>query len=449
MHSSSSTTPYPTTSTPTLAAIPSPQLVIPQPSPAVAPDITAPGTTLIMSPGLMDTEDEDSYYNFAQHLDLDPLEDDDFEDAFMVDIAPNPANVAKVCLSQADNEDDADSVLQEGEGDVCPQNTQDCCLFPPMSTLLSCLLTLTSIVAAFNYFSFRQNLLSLSGLLIWFNLNGAINGLVSSSWIQTGIARNYLCFAYPCKYLILSCVMLLMSFCSMVWEFSCHQVTLFSKLRDFLGDRPLPKPSFKTSTISNNVSKSTNVNLQRLALVSSLSIFHSLPTLTTTTDEHFRRYMKRNCAYAGYVTPSKIRDPVVLKSLKEYTKDRLSHTHDLLDGALHVIVDTGCSTSASPCKEDFEDLSPLDRPVTLTGVAGESTVTQGGIIKYECINTKGEIVTVRTFGFYDPNLHVRLFSPQSCFFNRDNQDDRFTISWSKVFLEFDNGKGQHDVLPFF
>jgi hypothetical protein len=159
--------------------------------------------------------------------------------------------------------------------------------------------------------------------------------------------------------------------------------------------------------------------------------------------------MKRNCAYAGYVTPSKIRDPVVLKSLKEYTKDRLSHTHDLLEGAFHVIVDTGCSTSASPCKEDFEDLSPLDRPVTLTGVAGESTVTQGGIIKYECINTKGEIVTVRTFGFYDPNLHVRLFSPQSCFFNRENKDGRFTISWSKVFLEFDNGKEQHDVLPCF
>ncbi len=87
-------------------------------------------------------------------MDLDPLADDDFEDAFMVDIAPNPANMTKVCLSQADNDIfyDADSVLQEGEGDVCIQKSQKCCNFPPISTLLCCIQALTSIAVAFNFF---------------------------------------------------------------------------------------------------------------------------------------------------------------------------------------------------------------------------------------------------------------------------------------------------------
>jgi hypothetical protein len=40
--------------------------------------------------------------------------------------------------------------------------------------------------------------------------------------------------------------------------------------------------------------------------------------------------------------------------LRDYTKEKLACTHDLLNGAFHVIVDTCCSTSASPCKENFE-----------------------------------------------------------------------------------------------
>jgi hypothetical protein len=159
--------------------------------------------------------------------------------------------------------------------------------------------------------------------------------------------------------------------------------------------------------------------------------------------------MRQHCSYAGYVAPSQVKDPVVLKTLKEYVKEQFTWSHDLLTDGFHVIVDTGCSTSASPFKEDFETLGPLKKPVTLTGIAGTSTVTQGGVIKYQCINTKGEVVTVRTFGFYDPNLGVRLFSPQSCFYNRPNHNGRFTISWVKVYLALDNGKKHPDVIPCF
>jgi hypothetical protein len=46
---------------------------------------------------------------------------------------------------------------------------------------------------------------------------------------------------------------------------------------------------------------------------------------------------------------------------------------------------------------------------------------------------------VCTPGFYDPNLHVRLFSPQAYFLSHPHHNGHFTISWSKAFLNLNNG----------
>ena len=145
----------------------------------------------------------------------------------------------------------------------------------------------------------------------------------------------------------------------------------------------------------------------------------------------------------GLVLPSMIADPLVLESLCDYAASVLTQ-YDLIEGAFHFIVDTGCSTSASPCKEDFESLHPLDKPITLHGIARDSTVTQGGIMHVECINTSGEVTVICTFGFYDTNLTVRLFSPQSYFLQRPRKNGKFTISWSKAFLELDQGEVRND-----
>ena len=70
-------------------------------------------------------------------------------------------------------------------------------------------------------------------------------------------------------------------------------------------------------------------------------------------------------------------------------------------------------------------------------------------MRFQCINTKGEVVTIETFGYYNPDMAVRLFSPQAFFSRRPKKDGAFTISWSKLFLEFENGKDEKEILPCF
>ena len=137
--------------------------------------------------------------------------------------------------------------------------------------------------------------------------------------------------------------------------------------------------------------------------------------------------MRKHCTFAGIVSPSMLTDPVALKTLKEYTNNGFAEQHELVKGAFHCIVDSGCSTLTTPYREDFECLGPLNKPVTLNGIAGSSVVTSGGIIKYECINTKGKIVTVRTFGYYNPHQNVRLFGSQAYFNLHNDKQGEFTI----------------------
>jgi hypothetical protein len=142
----------------------------------------------------------------------------------------------------------------------------------------------------------------------------------------------------------------------------------------------------------------------------------------------------------GVAIPSLITDPLVLDSLREYARHALTNQYDLVEGAFHFIVDTGCSVSSSPCQDDFETLHDLPKPITLHGIAGNSQVTKGCTLCFQCINTRREIVQIKCFGYFDPNLPVCLFSPQAYFQNRPNQEGMFQVKWSKTFLELDNGK---------
>jgi len=141
----------------------------------------------------------------------------------------------------------------------------------------------------------------------------------------------------------------------------------------------------------------------------------------------------------GIVIPSALRDPVDIAALRDHVH-LLGDSLSLLDGAFHVIVDTGCTNSASPFKEDFEELKTLPKPIKLHGIGGVTETTQGGVLRYQCINSKGEIVTIRTFGFYNPHQNVHLFGPQAYFNIRGDKKGEFTISWTKTFLSLPEGE---------
>ena len=122
--------------------------------------------------------------------------------------------------------------------------------------------------------------------------------------------------------------------------------------------------------------------------------------------------------------PSLLQNPVTIHALKDHFS-ALDNVQ--LEGSFHFIVDTRCTTSVSCHKEDFERLEPLPSPITCHGVAGDSKVTSGGVIKFDCIDNNGH----ETFGYYNPDIKVHLFSPQSFFCGLPKGTGSFTLSWAK------------------
>mgnify|MGYP006875405043 CR=1 FL=1 len=125
--------------------------------------------------------------------------------------------------------------------------------------------------------------------------------------------------------MILSCVMLCMHFCSWFWKLPDPQIHVqmrsSSFIHMFLGVRPPPQPPPIFKHVKQIVSSKDNndnirVNLNRLALLSSLNVMHSLPKVHSISDEHFSRYIKSKCAYNGFISPSLVKDPLALKTLK-------------------------------------------------------------------------------------------------------------------------------------
>ena len=95
----------------------------------------------------------------------------------------------------------------------------------------------------------------------------------------------------------------------------------------------------------------------------------------------------------GFVNLSKIKDQVTITSINDHVGIQLDDVLSIVDkNTFHVIVASGCSTSASPYKEDFICLHRLPKPVKLNGIAGNSSVTCGDTMQYQCIDAQGEIV---------------------------------------------------------
>ena len=141
----------------------------------------------------------------------------------------------------------------------------------------------------------------------------------------------------------------------------------------------------------------------------------------------------------GVVLPSNLKNTVDIQTLHEYVNSHMTDTLSSIEGAFHVIVDTGCSNSASPFKEDFEKLVTLDPPIKLYGIGGITEATQGGILRYQCVSTTGDILTIRTFGYYNPHQNVRLFGPQAYFALRADKGCEFRLSWAGTFLKLPEG----------
>ena len=276
---------------------------------------------------------------------------------------------------------------------------------------------------------------------------------------------------YPECLMILSCVMLCMNFVCMfyngkwihsvlgeltsMYSFKEYLVITTSKIKRSLKllytpksktshpkkEFPKQRENSKKTNISLTKTKSTRVHkLGRLALLTAIGRMHSMPTIQSSSQHELRKQMHKHRSYNGVLNQATLsRKPVpYITQFRDHLVNKLEEDTLLFKGIFSFIVDTGCSCSCSPFKEDFETLMLLEKPITLNGVVGEVQCTHAGVIKVQTINTKGEVITLKTPGYYNPHQKVRLFSPQAHFWFETGRKGAMFLSWTKTTLNLPN-----------
>jgi len=84
------------------------------------------------------------------------------------------------------------------------------------------------------------------------------------------------------------------------------------------------------------------------------------------------------------------------------------------DDSKNLILDTGCSSTATGFKDDFipGTLVKLDEPKPMDGVGGTMFATHVGQVRYEALDDSGQIQGLEGFAFYVPGMDCRLFGVQ-------------------------------------
>ena len=342
------------------------------------------------------------------------------------------------------------------------------CIFPNTITHLSLILMfyISCFIPSFN----RLHLGLSIGILIY-QLCTLTNGrrLMKMYKLMSMPLKNFLengpqttsSFCYPKEYMILSCVMMLGSFAHMYCNPKylvismtvillnlgllsnrgrsvCHST--YSKLKKYLSFKYSlsPKQCAKTARSvtrkkATPLMKSPTSRFARLAVLSTIAKVHSLPTISMGRDWKLRKTLHKHVNFMGHLDVHHLPVPK-LAPLQEYLMNEFQEKHTILEGAFPYIVDTGCACSCSPAKEDFETLDKLKTPITLKGVTGDQQCTHGGMLKLQCINEKGDVVTLRTPAYHNPHQTVRLFSPQCHFQMMHQKRGSMLLSWAKTCL---------------
>ena len=88
---------------------------------------------------------------------------------------------------------------------------------------------------------------------------------------------------------------------------------------------------------------------------------------------------------------------------------------------LPVIFDSGASCSLSPVRSDFVgELLPPDVS-EMRGIGASIKTVGKGLVEWPIIDLRGPTRILRTTTHYVPDVHARLFSPQSYFQENGNK----------------------------
>jgi hypothetical protein len=103
--------------------------------------------------------------------------------------------------------------------------------------------------------------------------------------------------------------------------------------------------------------------------------------------------------------------------LSDYHPQSLYSSSTEQQDSFYLIVDTGCSQTATGCLDDFlpGSLHNLEHPIEMEGIAGGLQIRQKGRVKYELLTDAGDVHVLETTAYFMPDLPCRLFSPQAHF----------------------------------
>jgi hypothetical protein len=345
-----------------------------------------PSNKLTFSPGLM--------FNCTNATNLTSYYSDDDEETLFYDTTSTLSDTIyqSMNISKVNTEEFFDAFEYFPEGEISQKES---------ASFLSSINWLYLLCFASWLIFSSQTMLAMFVLPIIFKacqfLGSVLESLCMSRMIQNGPIKRWNHFSYPACYMLLSHVMLTNHFCAMFgWN-----------------TKEKPKNAIDKYSKSKLVSVNPSTNdlksrLSRLALISALGKVYSLPSLGSQVTMAHQRTLRKQVNSMGFIQPSMLIDPLTIQALKSQSEPLTEVT---LEGSFNVIVDTGCTVTATFCREDFEELQWLLRSVELVGVGGVTKVYQGGTVRYDCIDSEGRIVTLRCFAYYNPNMEIRLFSP--------------------------------------
>ena len=235
-------------------------------------------------------------------------------------------------------------------------------------------------------------------------------------------------FAYAIELLLLSHVMLWTLFVGVMLRFAGWTSAEARKV-----NVPKLKPT-ETKKRKPPDKKYRTKKLWRLAVTAALNVMAQTPKLLTGSDRkvmcdlqhHHKRKKGRKKGHLNLKKVPLQMLPKVRSLLEAVSGSKMGEEMEMFD----VIVDTGCTTSSSPFKEDFlpGTLKDLEDPISAEGVGGDIQVKQEGTLKWEFISTKGEAVKLHHEGCFVPELgKTRLLSPQHCLQDMNDEEGNFCV----------------------
>jgi hypothetical protein len=156
--------------------------------------------------------------------------------------------------------------------------------------------------------------------------------------------------------------------------------------------------------------------IRALQIASQLALV-GVPNITLLEDRSLRQNLRRH-KRCGLLATTKLNneDMTRLRQVLSDFEPQSLYSSTTSD-SFYLIVDTGCSHSATGCSDDFipGSIRDLDTPLEMEGIAGGLEIRQMGRVRYELLTDGGDVHFLETSAYLIPELPCRLFSPQAHF----------------------------------